>query len=197
MVCVFVCSLVKETIPDHENFDKDNSLYRDLDAKCGAYLDELEALAVQLRKKDLRKIQATPFRAKRPKDAVMIRAGHVAGLTWDPDASVTKVQLGKDDVDALDALGTEQWDARMRDASSANVPTKNSILNQFPNLNISLDLPSPSEETSSRHMIFSDEDLSMSKDVQEYLVRERQRSLSGLESMQQQEQQRKKKKSFL
>ena len=135
------------------NYDRNDPMLLALKSECVRILSELESLKAAIKLHELKNIETAPFKPKRSADVVKIQAGHVPGLTWDQEKPVD-FKLRKEDVAALDALGTSEWEQ----AHSVDVVPKPSdnktVLKQIamPELSWPKDLPIVSGDVG-KHMI--------------------------------------------
>lgn len=159
-------SLVLQTIPKHMNYNPNDSMMLALRSECVHILSELEALKDAIKLNDLKHIESAPFKPRRSADAVKIQAGHVPGLTWDHEKPVDFV-LRKEDVGALDALGTSAWEeAQGVDVVLHDSNSSSNVLKQIamPDLSWPNDLPMVGGDAA-KHVIAPQIDLPKAADA--------------------------------
>ena len=148
-------SLVLETIPKHQEYRDGDPDMQILKKKASKALNELESLHRTLAKIDLKRVEAAPFKPRRDKDVVQMQAGHVPGLHWDGgDMRRGEIELGQEDVDSLDALGTPDWERAMDGGKMPAQGTRTESPVVIPDVRASrFGLPKPSQEFSNKHMV--------------------------------------------
>lgn len=162
-------SLVAETIPSHQAYNKDDASVRALRRTAASMLEELEGLKKEL--SDISKLhEDTPFLPKIVPDAVQMSSGDVPGLHWNEPTGESVVTTLP--VEGLDDLGTDDWQRRLaleqRNAPEMNIsneklaeltagpmvttkPTSTSSSTEREKLGVSYGMASP--ELQSKHAI--------------------------------------------
>jgi STAM-binding protein len=105
-------SLVAETMPSHQAYNKEDASVRALRRTAAAMLEELEGLKREL--SDIAKMhEDTPYLPKIVPDAVQMSSGDVPGLHWNESIESSMGAGSTVQIEGLEDLGTDNWQHRL------------------------------------------------------------------------------------